>query len=339
MPSESHPSVHHTATTLRPSIVLAFTLGIYWSFPMNRSLLLLFILGLAAAAQAETVPDPNRGLYAIWSSSIDTSHMPFLVGGQAVVQWKDIESEEGRYDFSKLHAQLKELDQLGRVTTVQLNANDHPDFLYGHVPHHREALNRQDRKGTLQYWHPYYIKTYTDLIAAFAREIKSSPYRSRVIGVRFNYNAIGTEFMIVPPDKRDPSQWITPPGVTPAPAWTEEIATAYRHTIQEAYLKNFSPEIRVFMRSGLPGYSTPDEDSLRLVGKGELGVFTTGSEIEPKIPSMYDRYVKMFLGFCRPGKTVCYAESIADATGRHGGQKDPDGAVPCSTITGACSRT
>lgn len=31
----------------------------------------------------------------------------------------------------------------------------------------------------------------------------------------------------------------------------------------------------------------------------------------------------MFLGYCRPGKAVCYAESIADAAGRHGGAKDP----------------
>src|ERR1019366_9753574 len=33
------------------------------------------------------------------------------------------------------------------------------------------------------------------------------------------------------------------------------------------------------------------------VDKGELGVFTTGSEIEPRIPSMYDRYKRMFLGY------------------------------------------
>jgi hypothetical protein len=290
---------------------------------MNRYFLIPVILSLAASVQAEAVPDPNRGLYAIWVRSVDTGHLPFLKGGQAVVQWKEIQPEEGRYDFSKLRAQLEELDRLGRVTTVQLNANQHPEFLFNKVPHHPEALGiEQDKKGTLQYWHPDYIKAYTDLIVAFAREVKSSPYRSRVIGIRFNYNAIGTEWMVVKPDKRDPAQWIAPAGVTPAPAWTEEIATAYRHTIQEAYLKNFSPELRVFMRSGLPGYNTPDQDSLRLVGKGELGIFTTGSEIEPRTPSMLDRNVTMFEAFCRPGKTVCYAESKADALGQHGGLKD-----------------
>jgi hypothetical protein len=272
----------------------------------------------------EVVPDPNRGLYAIWTRPEISDQLTFLKGGQMVVQWREVEPEEGRYDFSKVRSQLEALHKLGRVTTVQLNANQHPVYLFDKVPLHPEALGiEQDRKGTLQYWHPFYIKAYTDLIAAFAKEVKSSPYRSSVMGVRFNYNAIGTEWMLVKPDKRDPAQWKTPPGVTPAPAWTEEIATAYRRTIQEAYLKSFSPDFRIFLRSGLPGYNKPDEDSVRLAGTGKLGIFTTGSEIEPRTPNMLDRYTGMFLVFCRSGKTVCYAESMADATGRHGSLQDP----------------
>ena len=81
--------------------------------------------------------------------------MPFLVGGQAVVQWKEVEPEEGRYDFRRLRAELEELNRLGRVTTVQLNANHHPEFLFHKVPYHPEALTvEQDRNGTLEYWHP-----------------------------------------------------------------------------------------------------------------------------------------------------------------------------------------
>jgi hypothetical protein len=279
------------------------------------------LLSKTASAPPEPVPDPHRGMYAIWSDSLDTTHMPFLVGGQVVLQWGEVQPAEGRYDFSTLRAQLEKLDRLGRVTSVQLNGNALPAFMYAKVPHHPEALNVQvrSRKGTLQYWHPYYIKAYTDLIAAFARELKSSPYRSRVIGVRFNYNAIGTEGMIVMPNKRDPAQWIAPPGVTPAPAWTEEIATAYRHTVQQAYVKDFLPEIRVFMRPGVGGYPGPDQDAIRLAEKEGLGLFTTASEIEPRVPSMYERY-NVFLGFCRPGKGVCYAESMAPANGHHPGK-------------------
>ena len=58
----------------------------------------LLVCSAVTTANSEVVPDPNRGLHAIRASSVDTAHMPFLVGGQAVVQWKDVEPEEGRYD-------------------------------------------------------------------------------------------------------------------------------------------------------------------------------------------------------------------------------------------------
>jgi hypothetical protein len=37
---------------------------------------------------------------------------------------------------------------------------------------------------------------------------------------------------------------------------------------------------------------------------------------------MFERYTTVFLAYCRTGKAVCYAESIADAKGRHGSQTD-----------------
>ena len=174
------------------------------------SAILLAVLTVCSGittAYSEVVPDPNRGLYAIWSSSIDTSHMPYVVGGQAVVQWKDVESEENRYDFSKLRAQLKELDQLGRVTTVQLNANDHPDFLYSKVPHHREALNRQDRKGTLEYWHPDYIEAIIRLDRRVRARDKIVPYRARVIGVASTTTQSGPNSSSSRQTSATPRQW------------------------------------------------------------------------------------------------------------------------------------
>jgi hypothetical protein len=38
---------------------------------------------------------------------------------------------------------------------------------------------------------------------------------------------------------------------------------------------------------------------------------------------MYHRYTTVFLGYCRPGKTVCYAESMAPASGHHAGENLP----------------
>jgi hypothetical protein len=284
---------------------------------MTRSgILVLVLLCLAPMARGEVVPDPNRGLYAIWTKPEISDRLPFLKGGQVVLQWESVEPAEGRYDFSDMHRQLERIAKLGRVTTVQLNANRQPEFLWNKVPGVSKTLTKeQDRRGTLQYWHPAYVKSYTDLIAVFAREVKSSPYRSRVIGVRLNYNAIGTEFMIVSPQERDTTAWTTP--------WTEEIAATYRKTIVDAFLRNFGPEIRMLLRTGNPQYPAPDAEALRLAGTGKLGFFTTASEIEPRMPTMFDGSDPVFLEYCRPGKTVCYAESMADATGKHGPTQDP----------------
>lgn len=288
-----------------------------------KGLLSIFAVMLwAQVAQSETPPDPNRGLFAIWTKPGTADHLPFIKGGQVIVQWSQLQPAEDRYDFSPLRNQLEQIARLGRVTTVQLNANRQPAFLFAKVPMNKVMLiKEQDSRGTLQYWHPAYVKAYTDLIAAFAREVKSSPYRSTVIGVRLNYNAIGTEGMVVRPEERDPVKWVAPPGVEPGPQWTEEIASAYQRTIVDAFLHDFGPETRVLLRSGIPGYAGADPASLRLIGTGKLGLFTTGSEIEPRNAYMLDRY-KTHLEYCRPGKTVCYAESFADATGKHGSLQD-----------------
>jgi hypothetical protein len=280
----------------------------------------LLLASWAPAARSEVVPDPHRGLYAIWTRTGAADHLPFIKGGQVRVQWAAVEPAQGHYDFSGLHLQLEKVAGLGRVTTVQLNANQLPGWIFTKVPHSKEQLgNAQDRRGTIQYWHPAYVKAYTDLIAAFAREVKSSAYHSRVIGVRLSYNAIGTEWMLIPPQERDPARWIAPDGVEPGPAWTEEIATAYRRTVIDAYVRNFGPDIRVFLRTGFPKYPDPDQDSLRLADKGEgnLGFFTTASSMEPNAPYMAKRYQVVFRPYCRPGKMVCYAESVEFPGGNH----------------------
>ncbi len=290
---------------------------------MLRSLCLLSLpLWLALAAHSEAVPDPNRGVYAIWVKPGATDSLRFLKGGQVVLQWEQVEPAEGRYDFSLLHSQLEMIARLDRVTTVQLNANHLPAFLFNRVPYTRQKMGEmQDPRGTLQYWHPAYVKAYTAMIAEFARQVKSSPHRARLIGLRFNYNAIGTEFMVVPPEWRDPEKWTAPAGVALGPAWTEDVALAYRKTILDASLRHFSPEIRVFLRSGGPGFK-PDQYAVDLAASGKLGFFTTAAQMEP-VGRLLERYEKIYLPYCRPGKTVCYSEAVSDSDGNFGGGKIP----------------
>jgi hypothetical protein len=79
----------------------------------------------------------------------------------------------------------------------------------------------------------------------------------------------------------------------------------------------------VLVRTGNPQYPGPDPEALRLLGTGNLGIFTTASEIEPRMPTMFVGDRPIFLDICRTGKAVGYAESMADATGRHGPAQDP----------------
>ena len=287
-----------------------------------RAVGLVLLVGVAAPARCEVAPDAHRGLYAIWATPEISDALPFIKGDQVRLQWSQVEAEEGHYDFSVLREQLERVAKLGRSTTVQLNANRHPDFLLRKVPYYKGVLKRGETDKFLQYWHPAYVKDYTALIAAFAREVKSSPHRDRIVGVRLNYNAIGTEFMIVKPEEIPSDQWVTPPGVTLGPEWKEEIASEYRRRIVDTYLQNFNPEIRVLLRSGIALYPDPDPETMKRIGTGNTGVFTTGSEIEPRAPMFEKRAQLLYLPYCRTGKAVCYAESMADATGKHGSLKD-----------------
>jgi hypothetical protein len=269
-------------------------------------------------ARCEVAPDPNRGLYAVWTKPGFNYDLSLFKGGQVILQWRWVQPAENRYDFSRLHSQLDEIARQGRVATVQLNANQLPAFLYEKVPHTTvRPGTAADHRGTLQYWHPYYVKELTDLIARFAKEVKASPHLGRVAGVRLSYDAIGTEHMIVPPEDRDLKRWVIPTGATSAPAWTEEAAAAYRRTVQEAYLRGFGPDIRVFLRSGVSSYPTPDLESIQTAeeGKNNVGFFSTAAQMEAGVASMLERNQKVFLAFCRPGKLVCYSEPLAGAGG------------------------
>lgn len=280
-------------------------------------------------SQAEPSPDPNRGLYAIWAKP-EALDLPFIKGGQVVVQWRDLQSDEGKYDFSPLDAKLEALHRAGRVGTVQVNGNQHPAFLFKTVPCHPKRLSIQvsDKQGTLQYWHPAYVKAYCDFLAAYAEHLKRSPFRSAILGVRLNFNAIGTEHSNPDAADRDPGRWVCPPGVSPGPAWTPKTASDYKRLIVETFIKHFSPEIRVFVRNNVFRDFGSDRQFESMFETGRLALFHTSTELEPRSKGVEAQYLA-FLKFCRPGNTLAYAESWADAWGRHGGITDPRWCSPC----------
>ena len=281
--------------------------------------------GLHPAAPVVSVsasPLIHRGLYAVWyERTPEVLELPYITGGQVVVQWADLEKAEGQYDFSRLAAQMKKLHDQQRMFTVQVNGNDKPAWLFDHVPSLPEPLSTQvhDARGTLMYWHPVFERAYLHFLAAYAAFLKQSPYRASVLGVRQNFNAIGTEHWHVPRDKIALSQWRVPAGAKAGEPFTQALGRAYQSRVLEAFVKEFTPDTRVFVRNNIePALRQSFEQDFNT---GRLCWFHTSSEINPRPNG--ERQYQAFLDDSRTGKTLAYAEPWASAWGHHGGKTDP----------------
>ena len=291
----------------------------------QRSLraVLLAALPMALAVPAGAGPPKHRGLYAIWYyGKPQVLELPFITGGQAIVQWADVHPAEGRYDFSKLVARLKPLHEAGMPATVQINGNVKPAWLFEKVPHHPDKLGHQvaDKRGTLMYWHPVHEKAYLDFLQACAKFLKTSPYGGTVLGVRLNFNALGTEHLGIPKDKRALKQWIVPKGADPGQEWTLRLGQAYRAKVVRTFVQHFPPQIRVFVRNNID--EALQTEFRKEFETGKLSWFHTSTEAEPRSQGT-ERQYQTFLKYCRTGKTLAYAECWASAWGHHGGKTDP----------------
>ncbi|MBN2560870.1 MAG: hypothetical protein JXQ75_08070, partial [Phycisphaerae bacterium] len=177
-----------------------------------------------------------------------------------------------------------------------------------------------DAQGTLMYWHPKHRQAYCAFIQAYGAFVKSAPWRERVLGIRLNFNALGTEHWRVDPPYRDAAKWITPPGTPPGEPWTMAVGNAYLAAVVQAFVDAFTPAVRVFVRNNIsPELRAPFEARFR---SGELAWFHTSTEIEPRAAWGELQY-QTFLDYCRSGTTLGYAEQWASAWGHHGGKTDP----------------
>jgi len=285
-------------------------------------------------------PPKSRGTYAIWCSTglfTNCLERGLVTGGQIMVQWGDIEKTEGNYDFSELSEKLKEFQALRKkygcevYTTVQINGNVKPDYLYQKVPHHKSYTHgRSDGKPVLMFWHPEYIKAHTNMIRAFANYLKKSPFRSCIMGIRQSYNAFGTEGYHIPGMRRDKrAPWITPKGVKiydeiglvdgkvvgrqSANFASPQTIELYKEIAVDAYLQNLSKDFLVFVRNTMP--SDAIQGLLKKYGPGSFGLFHTSSHVEPLNSWSERNKWEKFLTFCRTGLVLGYTETWADAFG------------------------
>jgi hypothetical protein len=270
----------------------------------------------------------GSGVYAIWyGKSLDLLELPFVRGGQAIAQWREVEPEPGRYNFAVLDHQLRPLAEKGLMATIQINGNRKPDYLFGQVPYFPKPLSHQvnDPQGTLMFWHPVHAAAHERLIEALGNYLRDSKYGKTVLGVRLNFNALGTEHAQIPPTgPRATSQWTVPPGVKPGQDWSNKVVKDYQTMVFQAYLKYVSPHAYVFVRNGL-SQELAEEYKEDFAG-GRLGWFHTSSEAEPRAGSEW-RYQR-FHTDCRSGHTTAYAEPWASAWGHHGGKTDDRSCSP-----------
>ena len=287
----------------------------------------ILLLGLSQllityCAADETPPPADRGLYAIWyGKNQELLDVPYIVGGQVVAQWNDVDKGNGRYDFSPIARELKELQRLGETTTIQINGNRKPDWLFAQVPCYPEKLSTQvsDPRGTLMYWHPVHLRAYTDLLRAFADFLSRSDVGEVVIGIRLNFNAVGTEHFTIPPAARNLAKWVVPKNGTQGPAWSAKVVQEYQATVVETFVKELSPHAKIFVRNTIK--PEIEQQYRSLFESGKLAWFHTSSEAEPRATFAELKY-RRFYDDCRSGKTVAYAEPWASAWGDHGVKTD-----------------
>lgn len=244
--------------------------------------LLLMLVGLAgstrqllASGEDSTLRVSKSGIYVIWYPSKGNVadlylNQPYVVGGQIVLQWRDVEPAQGKYDFTRIDEMLADLEGRGLSTTIQINGNRKPDWLFEKVPYVKERLSHQvaSRRGTLMYWHATHRDAYCGMLRALAVNLRGSPFRETILGLRLNFNAFGTEHTFVPPRYRSPDAWTLPTGVDPDTVrpWTQSTVEEYTGAVVDTYIKSFRATSGSLFVMGSPTPSNSDiETSSRTV--------------------------------------------------------------------------
>lgn len=294
----------------------------------------MFILMLQVSLAMSNSPVPASqktarkpaGLYAIWYNKAQADlflGQPYIRGGQIVLQWADVEPEQGKYDFSVIDEQLRAFKYRQQLATLQINGNRKPQWLFEKVPYHRQKLSVQvnDTKGTLMYWHPVHRDAYLGMLKALAKHLRSYSNRDAILGIRMNLNAVGTEHHNVADPYRSLEQWVIPPDVERAELveWNRDVDDRYIKAVIDNYISGFKGVVKIFVRNGI------DEKLLAAYRKdfenGTLSWFHTSSEAEPRA-GFAERKYRRFYDYCRSGKTDSYAEPWASAWGHHGPKQD-----------------
>ena len=288
---------------------------------MSARLTKIGLFLLALSMPCFSAANQTSGVYAIWTDE-DNYDLDWVKGGQVFVHWRFIQNGHNDFDFSNLDKKLEEMYKHGIKTTIQIEGNAKPDFLFDKVPYYPKALSHQvkDSKGTLMYWHPYHIDQFKNLLIACANHLKNSKYKDIIMGIRLNYNRVGSEHSLSSSTAPALSEWVIPKGVTYTPWLNSSEHRTYKTVIEEVYFEHFGPLMTVLVRED-DWYNDRIVSALK---SGIAGVYQTGSEMEPRYRSDEEVRYGPFLKYCRTGiAKICYAEPWAASDGTRGGGTDP----------------
>lgn len=279
---------------------------------------------------ARTEWSKGYGLYPIWFGGDKyIFHSPIASGGQIMLQWNDIEKTKGVYDFSLMDKMLKAFYDRKLYTTIQINGNNKPDYMYLETPYlNNIQLSVQvNDNHTLMYWYPSFINNYTNLLKAFGQYLASSQYLQCVVGIRLNFNAIGTEmtnvqssFATINPRLASAYTYPVKADTTFKTTWSSTEETKYETAVLTAYMTNIAPYAKVYVRNSISNDLTSlisaDLDA------GKVGLFHTSSEPEPRAVLGEDK-MTLLNNYSKNRKTLNYTEEWGDCWGIHGTIEDP----------------
>lgn len=295
----------------------------YKKEPIMKSNKTYFLLSLVSLfnVSAQTGLHPDRGVAMIWYDGQENlnDRDGLVTVGQIFYMWRWFEPTEGDYQFDDLDRQLKELSEKGMKATIQINGNVHPDYLFQIVPYldsvalpsqydHTDSIGY----GPPMYWHETYKEKYSNLMYALADHLRESPYKDVILAVRQSYNAVGTEHHNIPGKYRKKSDaWHREEGVKWGGPWpyTDKTGKDYKRWAINMYIDAFNaPEdFPIFVRASAISNGLLSEKQLSLVEKGDLWLFHTSTEPQPRW--FKDDQYKVFVEYCKTGKTYAFMES------------------------------
>jgi hypothetical protein len=252
--------------------------------------------GTARAATMVTAADPPAGIYQVWGNVSDVANLPYVAGGQVMVQWKDVETARGRFDWSSLGSQLAAYKAIGKPATVQVNADTKPSWLWNYIAY----CGKTSGQDIPQYWDPLYLTIQSEMISSLAAYLKGSGYGSTIALVRGNANAIGTELTLVPSGY---SCRKATNGHIYGTAWSKTLMFAYYQSVMGLYRTNLAPSIHYALRAQTFTTSTAP---LSWLGTNDAWLMGTGSNINPN-PTR-DIFDALSVNWARPDKTEAYWE-------------------------------